>query len=195
MGGDGGGEGLDDGGAGHGAVGGAGQQQPGVVVEPVEDLHVGAVGQAPVGEVRLPELVRLVRLEADHRRPRPLAGLGCDQLRLEQDAADGGDRRCRGAFALESGDDRCGARVPAGRGQLSPQRHDPFAHGVGGAVRVRARTSRARLERFQAAGLVAAHELVHPPPGDAEATGGLRLAQALADDGEDDDARLRHASM
>ena len=67
VGGDGGGEGLDDGGAGDGLMSGAGQQQPGVVVEPVEDLDVGAVGEAPVGEVGLPELVRLVRLEADYR--------------------------------------------------------------------------------------------------------------------------------
>lgn len=51
--------------AGDGGVGGAGQQQSGVVVEPVQDLHVGAVGEAPVGEVGLPGLVGLGGFEPD----------------------------------------------------------------------------------------------------------------------------------
>ena len=42
---------LDDEVAGDWLVGGAGQQVSGVVVEEVEDLDVGVVGQAPVGEV------------------------------------------------------------------------------------------------------------------------------------------------
>jgi hypothetical protein len=37
--------------AGDAAVGGAGQQQSGVVIEPVQDLDVAAVGQGPVREV------------------------------------------------------------------------------------------------------------------------------------------------
>ena len=36
-----------------GLVRGAGQQKPGVVIEPVEDLHIGPVLEAPVDEVRL----------------------------------------------------------------------------------------------------------------------------------------------
>ena len=32
-------------------------QQPGVIVEDVEDLHVAAVGQGPVGRVGLPALI------------------------------------------------------------------------------------------------------------------------------------------
>lgn len=44
-------EGIDDDVAGDGGVGGATEQEPGVVIEPVEDLHVGSVGELPVGEV------------------------------------------------------------------------------------------------------------------------------------------------
>ena len=54
--------------AGHGLMGGAGQQVAGVVIKPVEDLHVGPVRQPPVDEVRLPHLVGLGRLEAQRRR-------------------------------------------------------------------------------------------------------------------------------
>jgi hypothetical protein len=49
----------DDGGACDPGRGGAAQQQVGVVVEEVEDLRVGPVGQGPVGEVRLAALVSL----------------------------------------------------------------------------------------------------------------------------------------
>jgi hypothetical protein len=37
--------------AGDGLMGGAGDQVAGVVIEPVEDLDVGAVGEAPMEEV------------------------------------------------------------------------------------------------------------------------------------------------
>ena len=43
-----------------------------VVIEPGDDLRVGAVGQADVGEVGLPALVRLLGLEADVRALRLL---------------------------------------------------------------------------------------------------------------------------
>ena len=59
------GEIVDDIGPGDGGVDGAGEQQPGVVVEPVQDLHIGAVGESPVGEVRLPGLVGLIGLQAE----------------------------------------------------------------------------------------------------------------------------------
>ena len=49
--------------AGHGLMDGAGEQVAGVVIEPVQDLHVGPVREAPVDEVRLPHLVRLRHLK------------------------------------------------------------------------------------------------------------------------------------
>ena len=50
--------------AGDGLMGGAGEQVAGVVIEPVQDLDVGPVREAPVDEVRLPHLVRLRHLKA-----------------------------------------------------------------------------------------------------------------------------------
>ena len=50
-------EGVHDVGAGDGAARDARDGEPGVVVEEVEDLHVGAVGQLPVGGVGLPAFV------------------------------------------------------------------------------------------------------------------------------------------
>ena len=41
------------------------EQEPRVVVEPADDLHVGAVGEEHVGEVGLPEFVRAVCGEPD----------------------------------------------------------------------------------------------------------------------------------
>ncbi|KQT02049.1 hypothetical protein ASG23_01380 [Cellulomonas sp. Leaf395] len=45
-------------------VGGAGQYEPGVVVDEGQDVGVGAVGEPDVGEVGLPRLVGQVGLEA-----------------------------------------------------------------------------------------------------------------------------------
>jgi hypothetical protein len=45
-------------------MGRAGQQEPGVVIKPVENLNLAPVAQAPVDEVGLPRLVGLVGLEA-----------------------------------------------------------------------------------------------------------------------------------
>jgi hypothetical protein len=60
-----------------------------VVVEPVEDLGVGAVGQSPVGEVGLPAFVGLFGGEANVGAFGALAWLGVDQAVVMQDAANG----------------------------------------------------------------------------------------------------------
>ena len=54
---------VDDVAAGDGSVGGAGEQVAGMVIEPVQDLDVSAVREAPVGEVGLPGFVGLGRFE------------------------------------------------------------------------------------------------------------------------------------
>ena len=41
----------NDVGAGHAPIGGAGQQKPGVIIEPVENFHATAISQCPVGEI------------------------------------------------------------------------------------------------------------------------------------------------
>ncbi|MEZ5217700.1 MAG: hypothetical protein R2715_14220, partial [Ilumatobacteraceae bacterium] len=78
----------DDGAAGDPQVGSDRQCVAGVVVEPGDDLDVDAVGESPVGEVRLPGLVRLFGLEADVGGARLLAWFWCDQFGVAQDAVD-----------------------------------------------------------------------------------------------------------
>ena len=63
-------------GAGDAAVGGDRQGVAGVVVDDAQDLCVGAVGQAVVGEVGLPALVGLFGLEPDVRGARSFAWFG-----------------------------------------------------------------------------------------------------------------------
>jgi hypothetical protein len=82
------GEGVRHGGAGDWLVGGDRQGVAGVVIQPGEDLAVGPVGQVPVGEVRLPALIRDGGLESDVGRTRPLLGLRCDQARGQQSTPD-----------------------------------------------------------------------------------------------------------
>lgn len=48
----------------------------GAVVEPVQDLDIGAVGEEPVGEVGLPGIVRLGGFEPDVRRTRSVTACG-----------------------------------------------------------------------------------------------------------------------
>ena len=55
----------DDDRAGHPRVAGDAEGVAGVVVEPGEDLGVGAVGESPVGEIGLPGFVWLFGLEPD----------------------------------------------------------------------------------------------------------------------------------
>ena len=85
-------EGQQDGGAGDPVVRGQGERVAGVIVEPGQDLGVGAVGEGVVGEVGLPALVGHLGLEPDVRRPRPLGRVGSHQAEAGQAAADRGRR-------------------------------------------------------------------------------------------------------
>jgi hypothetical protein len=71
---------------------GAGQTEPGVVVDPVEDLGVGAVDQRPVGDVGLPALVGLFGGEADVAALGPLVRLWGEESAGGEDPPDRGDR-------------------------------------------------------------------------------------------------------
>lgn len=85
-------DGLHDDVAGHGGVGGAADEVAGVVVEPVEDLDIGAVGQPPVGEVGLPALVGLGGFELSVGGAGSFPRFGDDQAGLVEDPADCGGR-------------------------------------------------------------------------------------------------------
>lgn len=72
-------------------VGGAAQQVAGMVIQPAQDLGVGAIGQGPVGEIGLPALVGLVGLEPAQAAVGTLSGFRGDQAGVGEDPAD-----CRG---------------------------------------------------------------------------------------------------
>ena len=88
----------------------------GAVVEPGDDLHIGAgsavgVGEAVVGEVGLPGLVGHGGFETDVGRLRSFLGLGGDQPGASQVAADGRSRHPVPVGMLEMPGDGLGAVV------------------------------------------------------------------------------------
>jgi hypothetical protein len=75
------------------AAGDGGDAQPGVVIDDVEDLDLGAAGQAHVGDVHLPALVGELGVEPDVGALGSFVGLGGDEaVGLEHPP----DRRRRG---------------------------------------------------------------------------------------------------
>ena len=113
--------------AGDRAVGGHRQGVAGAVVEPREDLHIGALLDASdaaavgdvagavlepvVGEVGLPGLVRLLGLEPDVGALRAFGRVGRDGTGPGQDPVDRGPRQDRGVVVGEVPVDRVGACV------------------------------------------------------------------------------------
>jgi hypothetical protein len=83
-------EGGDYGLASDPSTGEAGEQVAGVVVELADDLYTGAVGELPMGEVRLPALVGLVGFESPIRAFRSLLRFRADQPRSGENTTDGG---------------------------------------------------------------------------------------------------------
>lgn len=116
-------EGGDHDVAGHGGVGAAGKEVAGVVIEPVEDLDVGAVGQSPVGEVGLPALVGLFGLESPVGGPGPFPGLWGDERCGVQDSTDRRRRGRRVAFLGQVPGDSDRPSVESITGQLEAQCH------------------------------------------------------------------------
>ena len=119
---------LDDRGGDPGVRGDV-QGVAGAVVEPADDLDVGAgstvgAGEPVVGEVRLPGLVRQGRLEPDVGGLRSLLRLGSDQPCRGEVAADGRSRHPVSVVVLEVPGDGLGAGVQPGVGQFLADPHD-----------------------------------------------------------------------
>jgi hypothetical protein len=104
--GDGGLEGGHDDRAGDPPVRDHGQGEPGVIIEPGQDLSAGAVGERVVGEVGLPASVRLLGLESDVGRFRPFPRLGGDQATGGQVPADRRRRDCDLVIVVQMPGDR-----------------------------------------------------------------------------------------
>jgi len=117
-------EGGQHDGAGDPGVRGDVQRQPGVVVEPGDDLGVGAGGQPVVGEVRLPGLVGLFGGEADEGGLGPLRRLGGYRASPGEDPVDGGAGEGELVAVGQVPADGVRAGIKPGIGQLFAQSQD-----------------------------------------------------------------------
>lgn len=162
-----------------------------MVVEEVENLDAGAVGEEPVGDVGLPAFVGKVCLEADVGVAGALLRGGSDEPCGVQDAPDGRGGWGGVAFLLEVPGDRDGAGVSAGAGEFAAQLDDPLPDGVRGGAGPGLRGAGAGSSTVWPFGFVAADQGMHPLSGHAEPRRGFRVAQALFMHGSDDDEILR----
>ena len=162
-----------------GDVGVGDHEQPGVVVEAVEDLDAAAVGELPVGAVGLPELVGQLGLEADERGSRPLVRLRSDQPVAGEDAPDRRHRRRAADLEAEMVGDRVWAAVVAGVSKLPSQANDRGLNLGRGCVGAGAWSSRAWLQGGIAALAEPRDQLVEPISRDPVRLGDLRGASPL----------------
>jgi hypothetical protein len=130
------------------------------------DLHLRPVGQPPVGEVGLPQLVWRGRLEAGPRAARALARLGHDESGRVEDAPDGRGRRSGLAVPLQVPGDGDWTRVKPAAGQLGAQRDDAFADMVRCPAGAGPRPAGARIDGLDAAVPVPAQEPAQVPAAD-----------------------------
>ena len=173
-------------------MGGHRQRVAGVVIQPGQDLGVGAVGQPVMGEVRLPALVGQVRGEPEVGRPGPFLRRRDDQPGPGQVA---GDRRRRhgdgvvvGQVPARSCPGRRPARprsAPCGSGRSAPP-WPPGSPSVSGSAAATAARTRPPLAA------VTSNKFVHPRPRHAIRRGDLGRPATLHDNGGKNQTRFRH---
>jgi hypothetical protein len=95
-----------------------------VVVEPGEDLDVGAIGEAVVSEVGLPGLVGLLGLEADVGGLRFLLRLSGDEPGAADDPVDRRPRQRDAVMVFEMPADRVSAGIETVSGELPAELED-----------------------------------------------------------------------
>ncbi len=139
-----------------------GAQQPGAVIEDVDDLDRRAIRERPVGRVHLPELVGQARLETDPGRARPFVWLRHHQTRTSQHAPDRGDRGRASERALQVPVQGQRASIKPLRRELRTQREDrglgPSCHRARGVPR----SARARDQAGLTLVPIPLKELVQP---------------------------------
>jgi hypothetical protein len=169
-----------------------GEGVAGVVVDPAQNLYMGAVGQPPVGEVGLPAFVGQGGGKPDVGGLGSLLGAG-----TTRPAA----RRWRLMVAADTVRSWCCARCQAMVcGPLSRPLLDSFSRtsmmNLDDRRRQPGRTAvrppRARLKRSITFGSIPGHQPRDPRLRDAVGAGHFRLAATLDDDGGDDQTSLRH---
>ena len=166
-----------------------------MVVEVVEDLDAGVVGELPVSEVALPHLVGQIGLEADERALGPLLRLWRDQPVALEDAPDGGDGWSVGACQRKVVVDGVWAGVVSCGVQLTAQGEDRFLELGSGGVRARLGTARLRFEGGLPAGAIAGHQLGDPGFGDTGGGCHISMGAAFAKDCLNDIALPAHGAL
>lgn len=153
--------------AGDPVVGGDSQGEPGVLVEPGQDLAVEpgtsvGVGEPVVGEVGLPALVRHRRFEADVGGLRPLLRLRGDHAPSDQLPGHRGPGHGDVVVVGQVPADGLRAGVQTLIGQFLAEPNDQVHDRQRGRVRVRSRTPGAGLEDGLAVAAVAGEQLIQP---------------------------------
>jgi hypothetical protein len=168
-----------------------GDQEPGVIIDHVQDLDPGVVGEVPVGDVCLPSLVRHLCFEPDERAPWPFLRLGCDEAPTRQDPPDRGDRGDRGLAVTprQVDRDRVGSRIYPEVEQFLAQPDDLVFELDRGPSGARPRLPRPRFESRLAFGIEAADELVDPSRGDPVVSRHLSFRPPLDPDRRDHEPR------
>jgi hypothetical protein len=109
---------------------GDGEGVAGVVVEPVQNFDVGALGQPPVGEVGLPAFIGLFGGKADEGGLGSALGCGGDEAGGGQLAADARRRHHQPVVELQVPGDGVGTVVESFAGQLPAQADDQIDGGL-----------------------------------------------------------------
>ncbi len=167
-------------------------QEPGVVVDQVQDLDLGATGEPPVGDVGLPAFIRLIGLEPDERAPRALLGLGDDEAPAGKDPPDRCDRWAAAVALGEVEPDRVGPGIKPLVGQVLAELDDLPLQGLRRAMGARPGQPRPGLETGLTLCIEASDELVDPLPGEPVVAGHLRLRPPLDPDRGDHEPCHRH---
>ena len=168
-----------------GQPGRGGDQEPGVIVDDVEDLGAGAGGERPVGDVHLPPLVRQVRAEPGCRRTAVVLRLRHYQPAPAQYPPDRRHRRHRVAVAGQVPGDRVRPGIQALPGQVLTQRNDLVFDTGGQPGRRGMRPPRSREQAQIPFSAVTGQALIHPAARHAMRSGDLPDAQAFQHNGLD----------
>ena len=167
--------------------------EAGVVIEMVEDLDVGAVGEGPVGGVELPAFVGLVGFEADVGALGPLVRLGGDEPAAGEHPPDRRRRRRAGPSRRSRWNAIVCAPLswPSSSSSLrSATISFSKASGIRWGLRF-GRRDRGVQPGF-ALGQEPLNEDLHPPPRHPVVPGDLALGAALAHNRRDHQPRHRH---
>ena len=159
----------------------AGDGQAGVVVDDVEDLDVGVVGQLAVGDVGLPALVGLGGLESSPRGAGSFLGLCGDESAAAQDPPNSRHGRSfgDGRIGVQMGGDGFGAGVEPLSVEGLAQPHDGVFDLDRYCARVVMGSARARGECRVAFGLIAPHQLLDPGARNVVVTGDFAFAPSF----------------